>query len=138
MASRCADPFGLASHQLSEPTYSLHCSSFLGLPFRFLNINLVKPKKGTTMETIGRCLAKRIYSRGKGSLNTSLTHSHKHHLKKIHKAHTRRTLLKLCTLNLDAENDLFAVAAIVRCAETIEMNAIIIVCARGCRPACRQ
>ena len=35
-------------------TYSLHCSSFLGLPFRILNIELVKPKKGTTMETIGR------------------------------------------------------------------------------------
>ena len=34
--------------------YSLHCSSFLGLPFiRILNIKLVKPKKGTTMETIG-------------------------------------------------------------------------------------
>ena len=27
-------------------TYSLHCSSFLGLPFRILNIDLVKPKKG--------------------------------------------------------------------------------------------
>ena len=26
---------------------------FLGLPFRILNIELVKPKKGTTMETIG-------------------------------------------------------------------------------------
>ena len=35
-------------------TYSLHCSSFLGLPFRILNTKLVKPKKGTTMETIGR------------------------------------------------------------------------------------
>ena len=34
-------------------THSLHCSSFLGLPFRILNIDLVKPKKGTTMETIG-------------------------------------------------------------------------------------
>ena len=34
--------------------YSLHCSSFLGLPFRILNTKLVKPKKGTTMETIGR------------------------------------------------------------------------------------
>ena len=37
-----------------ELTSSLHCSSFLGLPFRILNIELVKPKKGTTMETIGR------------------------------------------------------------------------------------
>ena len=37
-----------------DSTYSLHCSSFLGLPFRILNIELVKPKKGTTMETIGR------------------------------------------------------------------------------------
>ena len=26
---------------------------FWGLPFRILNIELVKPKKGTTMETIG-------------------------------------------------------------------------------------
>ena len=26
-------------------TESLHCSSFLGLPFRILNIELVKPKK---------------------------------------------------------------------------------------------
>ena len=30
------------------------CSSFLGLPFRIFNVELVKPKKGTTMETIGR------------------------------------------------------------------------------------
>ena len=37
-----------------KPTYSLHCRSFLGLPFRILSIELVKPKKGTTMETIGR------------------------------------------------------------------------------------
>ena len=35
-------------------TYSLHCSSFLGLPFRTLNIDLVKPKKGTTTETVGK------------------------------------------------------------------------------------
>ena len=35
-------------------TFCLHCSSFLGLPFRILNIDLVKPKKGTTMEAIGR------------------------------------------------------------------------------------
>ena len=34
-------------------TCSLHCSSFLGLPFGILNIELVKPTKGTTMETIG-------------------------------------------------------------------------------------
>ena len=32
---------------------SLHCTSFLRLPFRILNIGLVKPKKGTTMETTG-------------------------------------------------------------------------------------
>ena len=37
-----------------DSTYSLHCSSFLGLPYRILNIYLVKPKKGTTMETTGR------------------------------------------------------------------------------------
>ena len=37
-------------------TYSLHCSSFLGLPFGILNIKMVKPKKGTTMETLGRTL----------------------------------------------------------------------------------
>ena len=34
-------------------TCSFHCISFLGLPFRILNVELVKPKKGTTMETIG-------------------------------------------------------------------------------------
>ena len=33
--------------------YSLHCSSFLGLPCRILNIDLAKPKKEPTMETIG-------------------------------------------------------------------------------------
>ena len=37
-------------------TYSLHCSSFLGLPFRILNVKLVKPKKGTTREPTGRAL----------------------------------------------------------------------------------
>ena len=37
-------------------TYSLHCSSFLGLPFRILNRDSVKPKEGTTMETIGSAL----------------------------------------------------------------------------------
>ena len=31
-------------------------AAFLGLPFRILNIDLVKPKKGTTMETIGSAL----------------------------------------------------------------------------------
>ena len=35
-------------------TCSLHCSSFLGVPYRILIMYLVKPKKGTTMETIGR------------------------------------------------------------------------------------
>ena len=35
-------------------TYGLHCSSFLGLLFGILNIELVKPKKGTTMDTKGR------------------------------------------------------------------------------------
>ena len=35
-------------------TESLHCSSFLGLSFRILNVERVKPKKGTTMETKGR------------------------------------------------------------------------------------
>ena len=38
-------------------TCSLHCSSFFGLPFGILNIELVKPKKGTTMETIGTTIA---------------------------------------------------------------------------------
>ena len=33
--------------------WSLHCSSFLGLPYRILIIYLLQPKKGTTMETIG-------------------------------------------------------------------------------------
>ena len=32
-----------------DTTFSLHGSSFLGLPFRILNIELVKPKKGTTI-----------------------------------------------------------------------------------------
>ena len=36
-----------------ESACSLHCSSVLGLPYRILIIYLVKPKKGTTMETIG-------------------------------------------------------------------------------------
>ena len=39
---------------LPGPTYSLHCNSFLGLPFGILNKELVKPKKGTTMETRGK------------------------------------------------------------------------------------
>ena len=43
-----------STHPTSRVAYiSLHCSSFLGLPFRILNMKLVKPKKGTTMETIG-------------------------------------------------------------------------------------
>ena len=41
--------------QASGFTYSLHCSSFLGLPFRIPNLELVKPKT-PTMETIGRGL----------------------------------------------------------------------------------
>ena len=49
--SDCGDPEPWMPH--SEPTYSLHCSSFLGLPFRILLIYLVKPKKELTMETIG-------------------------------------------------------------------------------------
>ena len=40
--------------KLSGLDIGLHCSSFLGLPYRILIIYLVKPKKGTTMETIGR------------------------------------------------------------------------------------
>ena len=36
-----------------DVTYSLHRSSFWGSPCRMLNIQLVKPKEGTTMETIG-------------------------------------------------------------------------------------
>ena len=39
--------------RLLDPPYSLHCSSFLGLPFRILNTKLVKTKKGTAMETTG-------------------------------------------------------------------------------------
>ena len=35
---------------------SLHCSSFLGLPYRILTIKLARSKKGTTMETTGRTL----------------------------------------------------------------------------------
>ena len=44
-----------------EPTCSLRCSSFLGLPYRILIIYLVKPEKGTTMETIGRADAGFVY-----------------------------------------------------------------------------
>ena len=46
----------LESHQPWDVwfTYSPHCGSFLGLPFRILNIELLNQKKGTTMETIGR------------------------------------------------------------------------------------
>ena len=36
------------------PTCSLYCSSFLGLPCRFLNIELDKQKRGTTMETVDK------------------------------------------------------------------------------------
>ena len=36
-------------------TYSLHyIVPFLGFPFRILNVDLVKPEKGTAMDTIGR------------------------------------------------------------------------------------
>ena len=47
--SDVAEPvFDFASSSISaaaSATYSLRCSSFLGLPFRILNIELVKPKK---------------------------------------------------------------------------------------------
>ena len=33
-------------------TCNLHCSSRHGLPYRILNINMVKPKRGTAMDTI--------------------------------------------------------------------------------------
>ena len=45
--------FGVHIPGLVFITCCLHCSSFFGLPFRILNIELVKPEKGTTMETIG-------------------------------------------------------------------------------------
>ena len=38
---------------MAVAAYSLHCSSFFGLPYGILTIKMVKPKKGTTMETIG-------------------------------------------------------------------------------------
>ena len=38
---------------IQTTTYSLHCSSLFGLPYGILTIKMVKPKKGTTMETIG-------------------------------------------------------------------------------------
>ena len=43
------------SQSPSKSTYSFHCSSFWGLrlPFRILSIDLVKPGKGTRMETLG-------------------------------------------------------------------------------------
>ena len=46
-------------------TYSRHCSSILALPFGFLNITWVKPKKVATMETVGRLQASR-YGGGGG------------------------------------------------------------------------
>ena len=39
----------------TEPIVSI-VVPFLGLPVRILSIELVKPKKGTTMETIGKTL----------------------------------------------------------------------------------
>ena len=39
--------------EFGDPTYSLHCGSFLGLLYRNLQQNLVNPK-ATTMETIGK------------------------------------------------------------------------------------
>ena len=47
-----ASSFLRATGVIYQDTNSLHCSSFWGLPFRILNIEFVKPKKGTTMETI--------------------------------------------------------------------------------------
>ena len=41
-------------------TCRLHCSSFLGYLIGNLIIYLVKPKKGTTMETIGRAYGFRV------------------------------------------------------------------------------
>ena len=55
-SQRLEDPF-IKEYTLNQSrmphTCSLHCSSFLGLPYRILIIYLVKPEKGTTMETIG-------------------------------------------------------------------------------------
>ena len=49
------------SNPVLDFTYSLHCSSFLGLPYRILIIYLVKPKKGTTMETTGKVLQRKTH-----------------------------------------------------------------------------
>ena len=35
-------------------TYRLHCSSFFELPYSLLDTELVKPKQGAKMETIGK------------------------------------------------------------------------------------
>ena len=40
-----------ATFELISPTHRLHSSSFLGLPYRILHMN---PKKGTTMEPMGK------------------------------------------------------------------------------------
>ena len=48
------EPRICAEDRVVGHTYILHCSSFLGLPFRIFNIDLVKPKKGTARETIGK------------------------------------------------------------------------------------
>ena len=55
---------------MQKAAYSLHRSSFLGLPFGFLNLKLVKPKKGTTMETVGRIRVWRV--QGLGQQNSQL------------------------------------------------------------------
>ena len=35
-------------------THSIHGSSMFGLPYRALNLKMVKPQKGSTMQTVGR------------------------------------------------------------------------------------
>ena len=69
---------GAKNELVSDTTYSLHCSSFLGLPYRILNIILVKPKKGTTIETLGNSFLPRGNprvgsSRGMGLLYRDFT-----------------------------------------------------------------
>ena len=48
---------------IKAPTLASILVPFWGLPFGILDIELVKPKTGTTMETIGRVATGTIFSR---------------------------------------------------------------------------
>ena len=39
-------------HSKNQSAYTLHCSSSAGMPYKVPHVELVTPKKGTTMETV--------------------------------------------------------------------------------------